>query len=449
MSVHKISDGHSNVKKTLAKQTMTVYIYYNFIIHHSLFDIRYSVFFLLRISNIEQGISNVEYTQAYMQPYLELEKTYSLNVYAKRNVTLVRGENARVWDDRGNEYLDCISGNGVSNLGHANEKVVAAISRQAARMITCSNLFYNDTRALLCKKLVDITPANLQRVFLCNSGAESIEAAIKFARFVTKKTDFVVAEKAFHGRTLGALSATYKPAYRDGFEPLVPGFRFVPFNDFEKLKQAITANTAGIILEIIQGEGGIHEGSAEYFRQVRELCDKTGIMFIADEIQSGFCRSGTFFACQHYDLQPDMMCLAKALAGGLPMGAVMCSDKIELPVGKHGTTFGGNPLACAAANAVIDFMIENKIDQQAQEKGEYFRKNLLPENLSKVVEVRGPGLMIGIEVSADARPLILQLMEIGLLVFPAGNAVIRVFPPLTIPYEDLDRVITKLRQVLQ
>lgn len=384
-----------------------------------------------------------------MQPYLELEKTYSLNVYAKRNVTLVRGENARVWDDRGNEYLDCISGNGVSNLGHANEKVVAAVARQAARMITCSNLFYNDERALLCKKLVDITPANLKRVFLCNSGAESIEAAIKFSRFVTKRTDFIATEKAFHGRTFGALSATYKPDYRDGFGPLVPGFRFVPFNDFEKLKQAVTPKTAGIILEIIQGEGGIHPGSAEYFHNVRKLCDDRGILFIADEIQSGFCRTGKMFACEYYDLQPDMLCLAKALAGGLPMGAVMCSDKIELAVGKHGTTFGGNPLACAAANATIDFMIENKLDQQACEKGDYFRKRLQPENLSKVVEVRGPGLMIGIEVKEDARPLILQLMEIGLLVFPAGNSVVRVFPPLTISYPDLDQVIAKLQQVLK
>jgi len=384
-----------------------------------------------------------------MQPYLELEKTYSLNVYAKRNVTLIRGENARVWDDQGNEYLDCISGNGVSNLGHANEKVVAAICRQAARMITCSNFFYNDERALLCKKLVEITPDNLKRVFLCNSGAESMEAAIKFARFVTKRTDFIAAEKAFHGRTLGALSATHKPDYRDGFGPLVPGFGFVPFNDFERLKQAVTPNTAGIILEIIQGEGGIHEGSAEYFRQVRKLCDDAGILFIADEIQSGLCRTGKMFACEHHDLQPDMMCLAKAMAGGLPMGAVICADKIELPVGKHGTTFGGNPLACAAANAVIDFMIENKLDQQAQEKGDYFRKKLHPESLSKVVEVRGPGLMIGIEVKEDARPLILQLMEIGLLVFPAGNSVIRVFPPLTISYKNLDEVIKKLQQVLK
>jgi acetylornithine/LysW-gamma-L-lysine aminotransferase len=316
-------------------------------------------------------------------------------------------------------------------------------------MITCSNLFYNDERARLCKKLVEITPANLKRVFLCNSGAESIEAAIKFARFVTKRTDFIVAEKAFHGRTLGALSATFKPEYRDGFEPLVPGFHFVPFNNFEKLKQAVTPNTAGVILEIVQGEGGIHGGSAEYFQNVRNLCDQAGILLIVDEIQSGFCRTGKFFACQHFDLQPDMMCLAKALAGGLPMGAVMCSDKIELPVGKHGTTFGGNPLACAAANAAIDFMIETQLDRQAKEKGEYFRKNLRAESLSKVAEVRGPGLMVGIEVNEEARPLILQMQEIGLLVFPAGSSVIRVFPPLTISYSDLDAVIAKLRQVLK
>jgi acetylornithine/LysW-gamma-L-lysine aminotransferase len=384
-----------------------------------------------------------------MQPYLELEKDYSLNVYAKRNVTLVRGKNARVWDDRGHEYIDCVCGNGVANLGHANEKIIAAISAQAAKLITCSNLFYNDQRARLYEKLVQITPPNLKRAFLCNSGAESIEAAIKFARFATKRTDFISTTLAFHGRTFGALSATYKPDYRNGFEPLVPGFTFVPFNDFQKLKEKLTAQTAGIILEVIQGEGGINVGSAEYFRQIRKLCSDTGTLLIIDEIQSGFCRTGKMFACEHFELQPDILCLAKALAGGLPMGAVICSEKIELPVGKHGTTFGGNPLCCAAANAAIDFMLETRLDHQAKEKGDYFIARMSQLRLDKVREIRGLGLMIGIEVTEDVRPLILKLQDEGILVFAAGQSVIRVFPPLTIDFDDLHIVIQKLQHLLK
>ncbi len=384
-----------------------------------------------------------------MTIYLELEKNYSLNVYAKRNVTLVRGKNVRVWDDRGHEYIDCVCGNGVANLGHANEKIIAAISEQAAKLITCSNLFYNDQRARLYEKLIQITPPSLKRAFLCNSGTEGIEAAIKFARFATKRTDFISTTMAFHGRTFGALSATYKPDYRNGFEPLLPGFSFVPFNDFQKLKEKLTAKTAGIILEVIQGEGGINIGSAEYFHQVRKLCSDTGTLLIIDEIQSGFCRTGKMFACEHFDLQPDILCLAKALAGGLPMGAVICSEKIELPVGKHGTTFGGNPLCCAAANAAIDYMLENQLDRQAKEKGDFFIKRMSQLRLGKVREIRGLGLMLGIEVTEDVRPLILKLQDDGLLVFAAGQFVIRVFPPLTIEFEDLDLVIQKLQHLLK
>ena len=380
--------------------------------------------------------------------YLELEETYALGVYAKKELVLVKGRNARIWDKDGNEYIDCVSGNGVANLGHANEKIAQAVSEQAARLITCSNMFYNDQRALLLEKLIQITPANLNKIFLCSSGTESIEGAIKFAKVTTHKTEFVCAEKAFHGRTTGSLSATFKPEYKNGFEPLLPGFGFVPFNDFDSLKELVNQNTAGIILEVIQGEGGINIGNADYFQKVRQLCDEKGVILIIDEIQSGFCRTGKMFACYHFDLEPDILCVAKAIAGGLPMGAVVCSNKIDVPAGKHGTTFGGNPLCCAAANAAIDFMIENQLAEQAQEKGEYFTEKLKKHPLRKIQEIRGLGLMIGIELKGPAAPLISMLLEKGVLVFPAGANVIRVLPPLTITYEDLDFVIEKLVEVL-
>jgi acetylornithine/LysW-gamma-L-lysine aminotransferase len=384
-----------------------------------------------------------------MQNYLELEKTYALGVYAKKEFVLVKGINASIWDDQGNEYIDCVSGNGVANLGHANEKIARAVSEQAARLITCSNMFYNDQRALLLEKLIQITPANLNKTFLCNSGTESIEGAIKFAKFTTQKTEFICAEKAFHGRTTASLSATFKPEYKDGFEPLLPGFSFVPFNDFESLKERASRNTAGIILEVIQGEGGINVGSADYFQKVRQLCDEMGAILIIDEIQSGFCRTGKMFACHHFDLEPDILCLAKAIAGGLPMGAVVCSDKIDIPAGKHGTTFGGNPLCSAAANAAIDFMIENQLAEQAKEKGKHFTEKLKNHPLRKIQEIRGLGLMIGIEVKEPAAPLISMLLEKGVLAFPAGINVIRILPPLTITYKNLDFVADKLVEVLK
>ncbi len=382
--------------------------------------------------------------------YADLEKRYEFDVYRKRGIVLVRGENARVWDENGRTYLDCVGGHGVANLGHANPAVMEAVRQQVGRLVTCSNLFFNDQRATLLEKLVAVAPGpRLTRAFLCNSGAESIEAAIKFARLHTGRTEFVCAEGGFHGRTLGALSATHKRLYREGFEPLVPGFRFVPFNDFDPLKKAVNDRTAGVILEVVQGEGGIHVGEASYFRQVRDWCDETGALLIIDEIQSGFCRTGTWFACEQMGVEPDILCLAKAIAGGLPMGAVLCADRMESPVGKHGTTFGGNPLSCAAAIATLDYMREHHLDLQAREKGAYVVQRLKPDELSRVRAIRGLGLMLGIETKEEAQPIILELQEGGVLAFGAGTHVIRLFPPLTIPYPDLDQVITSLRKVLK
>ena len=383
-----------------------------------------------------------------MIDYKELTQKYEIDVYPRRDVVMVKGKGARVWDDKGNEYIDMAAGISVANVGHANDKVVEAISKQAATLITCPNTFYNDTKALFLEKLFSIVPKNLTKAFLTNSGAEAIEGAIKFVRLNTGKTKFIAAMKGFHGRTMGALSATYKNEYREGFGPLVPGFTFVPYNNFEKLAAAVDEDTAGIILEPVQGEGGINIGQKEYFQKVRQLCDEKGIMLIIDEIQSGFCRTGKMFAIEYLGIEADLMTLAKSIAGGFPMGAVLCSDKIKIEKGKHGSTFGGNPLACAAGLAAVDFMIENKLWEQAEAKGKYFKEKLEKHNLSKVREIRIIGLMIGIELKDKSQPIIIDLLSKGIISLPAGTTVLRLLPPLVISYEDLDTVIEKLAEVL-
>jgi acetylornithine/LysW-gamma-L-lysine aminotransferase len=384
-----------------------------------------------------------------MNDFIQLEQRYEFDVFTKRDVCIVRGQNAKLWDDTGKEYIDCVCGHGVANIGHANPKVAEAVAAQAKILITCSGIFYNDIRALLFEKLIGIAPKNLKRAFLCNSGTEAVESAIKFARYTTKKTDFICAMRSFHGRTYGALSATYNPKYREDFEPLVPGFHHVPYNDFDALKAKLNENTAAVLLEPIQGEGGIHVGKKEYFERVRALCNEREILFILDEIQSGFCRTGKWFACEHFGVQPDMMILAKAIAGGVPMAAVLCSDKIRPPVGKHGTTFGANPLSCAAALAAIDFMEENNLSEQAKVKGAYIMEKLKAIQSDVIREIRGIGLMIGIDLKEKAKPYILELMEKGVLTLPSGMTVIRLLPPLTIGYDELDFVAEKLNEVLE
>ena len=277
----------------------------------------------------------------------ETERRYALEVFPKRDITIVKGSGAEVWDDRGRRYIDCVAGIGVASVGHANPAVAEALAAQARTLVTCPGIFYNDVRARLLKKLAAVAPPGLSRGFLCNSGAEAVEAAIKFARLTTGRTGIVSAMRGFHGRTLGALSATYKKEYRELFRPLVPGFSFTPFNKPDKLREAVGEDTAAVLIEPVQGEGGIRPASPEYLRAAREVCDETGAMLVLDEIQTGFCRTGRMFACERYGVVPDMLCLAKGIAGGVPMGAVLGDDRVRPPPGKHGTTFGGNPLACA------------------------------------------------------------------------------------------------------
>jgi LysW-gamma-L-lysine/LysW-L-ornithine aminotransferase len=385
-----------------------------------------------------------------MTVFQELEERYSSGVYAKRGVTIVRGEGARLWDDQGKEYIDCAAGMGVASLGHAHPMIAAAVAEQAKTLITCPELFYNDRRATLLEKLATVTPPGLQRFFLCNSGTEAVEGAIKFARMSTGKTDIVAAARGYHGRTLGALAATWDPSHREHVGPLPPGFRHVPYNKLDALEAALTDDTAAVLLEIIQGEGGVRPGSAEYFQGVQDLCRQCGVLLIIDEVQTGYGRTGKFFACAHYDVQPDIMTMAKAMAGGIPMGAFAIGERVQtIHKGAHSSTFGGNPLACAAALAVIDIMQQQHLPEHAAEMGAYFMERLRALGSSKVREVRGLGLMIGMEMKEKVAPHLRALMERGVMALAAGVTVLRFLPPLIITQDEVDTVVAQVAEVVR
>jgi acetylornithine/LysW-gamma-L-lysine aminotransferase len=378
----------------------------------------------------------------------ETEQRYAFEVYPKRDLTLVRGEGAVVWDDAGRSYIDCAAGTGVACLGHAHPVVVEALNRQARTLITCGGVFFNDRRAGLLARLVSVAPDSLTRAFLCNSGSEAIETAFKFARLATGRTDIVAAARGFHGRTMGALSATYKKEYRQPFAPLVPGVTHVPYNNLDKLAAAITDRTAAVVLEPIQGEGGVHRGADDYLNGVRELCDERGTLLIADEIQTGFCRTGRMFAVEHSGVQPDVMCVAKGIAGGVPMGAALFGDTVKPVVGIHGSTFGGNPLACAVADATIDHLVEHDLAGRAAESGAYFAELFERSRPACVRQLRQFGLMIGIELKERSQPHLVALMAEGVLALPAGKTVIRLLPPLVIDRAQIEAVVAALCKVL-
>src|SRR5450759_2882670 len=325
-----------------------------------------------------------------------LEDQYTSGVYTKRPVAIVRGLGAHLWDADGKEYIDCAGGQGAANLGHANPAVAKAIAEQAQVLISCPEMFYNDRRAALEERLVSLT--GMGRGFLCNSGTEAVEAALKFARLLTGRSGVVATMRGFHGRTMGALSATWEKKYREPFEPLVPGFSHIAYNDQAALDAAITDQTAAVILEVVQGEGGVRPGTPEFLHQAQALCRQRGALLIIDEIQTGFGRTGRMFASQHFDLQPDFLCLAKSIAGGLPMGATLIGSRVgEMPSQVHGSTFGGNPLACAASLAAIDYLETNHLPERAAEIGLWFLNELRQIESPLIREVRGLGLMVGIE----------------------------------------------------
>jgi acetylornithine/LysW-gamma-L-lysine aminotransferase len=380
---------------------------------------------------------------------IEIESQYTSGLYTKRPISIVRGEGAHLWDSDGKEYIDCVGGQGAGNLGHANSVVAQAIAAQAQTLISCPEMFYNDRRAQLLEKLVSIAPPGLSNVYLCNSGAEAVEAALKFSRLTTGRKEIVAAMRGFHGRTYGALSATWEKKYREPFEPLVPGFRHVPYNDLAALDDAVTGQTAAVILEVVQGEGGVRPGTPEFLRGAQHLCRARGVMLILDEVQTGFGRTGEMFALQHYNLQPDLLCLAKSIAGGIPMGAVLFGERIgKLPAHVHGSTFGGNPLVCAASLAAIDYIETNHLPERAAELGAWFQARLKKIQSPAVREVRGLGLMVGIDLKQKATPYLMALMERGLLVLPAGLTVMRFLPPLVISQADLAQAADLVEQVL-
>ena len=377
----------------------------------------------------------------------QTELAHTSGVYSKRPVAIVRGQGAILWDADGNEYIDCVGGHGVANLGHAHPAIIKAIYEQAQTLISCPEIFFNDQRAALEERLCTLT--GMARIFFSNSGAESIEAAIKFSRLLTGRTEIVAAMRGFHGRTYGALSATWEKKYRLPFEPLVPAFNHFPYNNIAALEHAVSDQTAAVILEVVQGEGGVNPGMPDFLHAAQEITHRRGAFLILDEIQTGFGRTGKMFAFQHYGLQPDLLCLAKSIAGGIPMGATLLgADLNELPPQVHGSTFGGNPLACAASLAALDAIQNERLCEQSNELGAWFKAELCQIKSPLIREVRGMGLMLGIELKQKVTPYLQKMMEHGVLVLPAGLNVMRFLPPLTIKEDALARVVQAVRNVL-
>jgi len=352
----------------------------------------------------------------------------------KRGPTFVRGSVATLWDEDGNEYIDCGASFGVGNLGHCNPAVVEAIEAQARELIHVGPVFGTTAKATFVEKLLSVAPRNLGRVFLSNSGSEAVEAAIKFARASTRRKKIIAAMRGFHGRTMGALSATWRKDFREPFEPLVPGFEHVPFNDIEALQKAVDHETAAVILEAVQGEGGVHVASPEYLPAAREACDRTGALLILDEVQTGMGRTGRLFAVERWGVEPDLLTLAKSLAGGVPIGATLATEDVERAFqGSHNSTFGGNPLACAAATAAIGYTVRERLWERADHLGTIGVEKLRGLEAPSVREVRGLGLMIGIELREKAAPVLQALQEEGVLAIGGGSSVVRLLPPLVIP----------------
>jgi acetylornithine/LysW-gamma-L-lysine aminotransferase len=377
------------------------------------------------------------------------EGAHTSGLYQKRDLALVRGEGALVWDDTGRRYIDCVGGQGSGNLGHGNAAVADALAEQARTLSFCTELFYNDRRAELYDRLAGILPAALDRVFLCNSGTEAVEGALKFARLATKRTKVVATMRGFHGKTMGALSATWGPEYRELFGPLLEGFSHIPFNKVEGLDAAITAETSAFIVELVQGEGGVRPATREFVAEAARLCRERGVIFIVDEVQTGFGRTGTMFALEQFGIVPDVLCLAKSIAGGVPMGAVAFSRALgDLPKRSHSTTFGGNPLACAAAVATIDEHLRMGLAAAAAQRGTQLHDGLVSIGSPKVREVRGLGLIQGMELKENAGPTLKALQERGVLALGAGPTVVRYLPPLVITVPQVDSVIEATRAAL-
>jgi len=362
----------------------------------------------------------------------ELEETYGASAFKKFPLTIVRGKGSLVWDIDGKEYIDFMTGIGVALVGHSNDAVVEAIRDQAAKLITCHGTFYNDARAGFMERLVKIAPKGLEKALLTNSGTESVEGAIKLARRHTAKKKIISMKGAFHGKTYGSLSATWNKKYRDPFGPLLDGFEFAEYGDPESLSQLIDNDTAAVLAEPIQGESGIIVPPPDYFRQVREICDRAGTLLILDEIQTGLGRTGKMWASEHWGVVPDIMTVSKGLGGGLPIGAAVATAEVagSLKGGEHTSTFAGNPLSCAAASAAIDFITKNDLPSQARQKGDAMKSGLsrIASGHKLVKEVRGLGLMLAMQTRVDIHTQLLSAEEKGVIFAYSGRDTFRFLP---------------------
>ena len=378
-----------------------------------------------------------------------IESEHQPALYAKREIALVRGDGSYLFDSEGRRYLDAMSNYGVAILGHADPEYAAALSDQLLTLATGHQSFYNDVRAELLAEIAAIAPPGLTRSFLSNSGAEAIEAAIKFARVATGRPNFVAAKRGYHGRTLGALAATADQKYRAPFEPLAPATTHVTFNDVEALSAAVDEQTAAILLEPIQGEGGIWPATSEYLQAAREIAEARGALLIADEIQTGF-RTGAPWAITVSGVVPDILVAAKALANGFPIGLTMITESISaaIPAGGHGTTFGANPLACRAALVTLRALRDRGLYGRATMLGNALIEGLSALNSPKIRQVRGRGMMIGVELKERVTPSLRALQENGVLVLPAGATTFRLLPPLIWEQPQVDEFLTLARDVL-
>jgi len=384
-----------------------------------------------------------------------MENQAIMNTYARYPVRLVHGNGAHVWDDTGKEYLDFVSGIAVNSLGHAHPALVHAITEQAQTMLHCSNLFHIPAQEKLAERLARLS--GLERVFFCNSGAEANEAAIKLARKYwydqnSPRRTIITAIGSFHGRTLGTLTATGQDKVKTGFDPLPPGFTHVPLGDMGTLKLAANDDTAGILLEPVQGEGGVHVAADDYLRDVRKLCHDTGILMMLDEVQTGVGRTGEMFAFEHTGVQPDILTLAKGLGGGIPIGAMLASETVaaSFSPGTHGCTFGGNPISCSAAWTVLDIIEQEELLENARKQGEklYLGLQAMQRTHTVIRDVRGRGLLIGAELDCHVADIITCCREAGLLILPAGPRVLRFLPPLNVTSEEINEALSILGHCL-
>jgi len=380
------------------------------------------------------------------------EDQFMGNLYQRFPVTIEKGVGAHVWDVDGKEYIDCMGGYGVALVGHQNQRVNNAIKVQLDKIITVHSSFYNKTREEFLKLLIGLAPKGLTQVHLNNSGAEAIEAAIKFARKFTGKKGMVAMKGSYHGKSFGALSLTFNPKYRKPFEPLVEKVSFASFGDIESLRSVIDDDTAFVILEPIQGESGIIVAPEGFLQEVRKLCDEKGILLIFDEIQAGLGRTGRLWACDHWNTAPDILCLAKGIAGGVPMGVTLVRPDIlsSMNKGEHSSTFGGNPISCAAGIAALKALTEDGLIENSEKMGKIFREGLekLKEKHMMIREIRGKGLMIGIEMKFEIKDILMELIKEGILMLYSGRNILRILPPLVISEDDITKVLHALDSIL-